>query len=180
MSILTFLTLKNNYIKKDDANKDKKQPLDTTLALSILLGDFAHNFSDGIFVGIGFMLCSQSVAWTIVFITLYHEVAQEIADFFLLTKHAGLTIVQALIVNFVSGLSVVLGGIMVLAIDISDEAIGVLLSMSSGVYIYIAASECMPRVSAALESRGDRIVTMIAFICGCVPIGLTLLNHQHC
>jgi zinc transporter ZupT len=160
--------------------KREPKPINYSLALSILLGDSFHNFCDGIFIGVAFMLCDNATALTIVFITLYHEVAQELADFFLLTKHAGLTVTKALAVNFLSGLSVVLGGIVVLSIGVSDLTIGVILSIASGVYLYIAASECVPRVNAVVKSNTDRLVTVLAFIVGAVPIGLTLLNHSHC
>jgi zinc transporter ZupT len=156
------------------------KPINLTLALSILIGDALHNFCDGIFIGVAFKLCGRATAWTIVFITLYHEIAQEIADFFLLTDHAGLTITRALVVNFVSGLSVVLGGVVVIAIDVSDLTIGVILAIGSGVYVYIAATECVPRVNSVVKTNNDRLVTVFAFIVGVVPIGLALLNHHHC
>ena len=70
------------------------------LALSILLGDAFHNFCDGIFVGVALSLCDSGTAYTIIAITLYHEIAQELADYFLLTKHAGLKPVVALSLNF--------------------------------------------------------------------------------
>lgn len=157
-----------------------QKPLNYALAASILIGDGFHNFCDGIFVGVAFMLCSNATAFTIVGITVYHEIAQELADFFLLTKHAGLRVTTALAVNFTAGLSVVLGGIVVLSMDVSDLSIGVILSIAAGVYINIAASECVPRVSAVVSCATDRIIAVLAFIVGAVPVGLSLLNHQHC
>jgi zinc transporter ZupT len=150
------------------------------LVTTIIVGDAFHNFCDGIFIGVALSLCSRTTAYTIMAITLYHEIAQELADYFLLTKHAGLKPLHALSLNFVSGLSVLLGGIAVLVSPISDLVIGVLLSIASGVYIYIAACECMPRVQAVLRSSTDRIVSIMMFIIGAVPIGLALLNHSHC
>jgi len=156
------------------------KPLNYALAASILIGDGFHNFCDGIFVGVAFMLCSNATAFTIVGITVYHEIAQELADFFLLTKHAGLRVTTALAVNFIAGLSVVLGGIVVLSMEVSDLSIGVILSIAAGVYINIAASECVPRVSAVVSCATDRMIAVFAFIVGAVPVGLSLLNHEHC
>jgi len=115
-------------------------------------------------------------------VTLYHEVAQELADYFLLTKHAGLTPAVALSLNFASGLSVMLGGIVVvvLATPVSDMSLGVTLSVGSGVYLYIAAVECLPRATEVVKSRKDRLVSIFFFIVGVVPIELTLLGHSHC
>ena len=151
-----------------------------SLAVSILLGDAFCNFCDGVFVGVALSLCDSGTAYTIIAITLYHEIAQELADYFLLTKHAGLKPVVALSLNFVSGLSTMLGGIVVLATSVSDLIVGVVLSVAAGVYLYIAACECLPRVSQVVETRGDRLVSIFTFIVGVVPIGLALLNHSHC
>ncbi len=151
-----------------------------SLAVSILLGDAFHNFCDGVFLGVGFMLCDKATAYTIFGITLYHEIAQELADYFLLTKHAGLKPINALALNFTSGLSVLLGGLIVLAVPVSDMLIGVVLSLAAGVYMYIAASECLPRVNQVSDTKVDGMWTILFFIIGVVPIGLALLNHSHC
>ena len=166
--------------EQEEKTKKGNKIINYSLALSILVGDSIHNFCDGIFIGVAFNACDNTTAYTIVFVTLYHEIAQELADFFLLTKHAGLSPVKALAGNFVAGLSVVLGGIVVLAVDVSDLTIGAILSISAGVYIYIAATECLPRVNEVVKSHADRLLSMFAFIVGAVPIGLTLLGHSHC
>jgi len=151
------------------------------LCATILIGDSFHNLADGIFVGIGFLLCARNVALSILFITFYHEIAQELADFFILTKHAGLSVKWALGLNFLSGLSVMLGGIIVLAVkDITAHAVGIILAVAAGVYIYIGASECIPRVDRQLHGWKDRALGVVMFAVGAIPIGLALLNHQHC
>ena len=162
-----------------------KQPLPPhskhiSLAGSILLGDAFHNFTDGIFIGNAFLLCTRSVAYTIVATTIYHEIAQEVADHFLLIHHCGLSRVMAVALNFASGFSVMLGVVLVLSLDLSEKATGILLAMSAGVYLYIAASECIPRVQPHLIFAADTLVFMMCFMVGAVPIGLVLLNHGHC
>jgi zinc transporter ZupT len=154
--------------------------VDMPLALSILIGDAFHNFCDGVFVGIAFKRCTSSIAMTIVGVTLYHEIAQELADYFLLTRHAGLTKFNALLLNFLAGLSVVLGGLLVLVVDFNDLALGVLLGLASGVYLYIAACECLPRVTSVVSSGKDWAFLISMFALGAIPIGLTLINHTHC
>ena len=112
--------------------------------------------------------------------TPYHEIVQELADFFLLTRQGELSIATALALNFVSGLSVMLGGIIILSVNLTAQAVGVILGMAAGVYIYNAVSECLPRVDAAVGGREDRLMSIFMFIVGSVPIGLVMLNHQHC
>lgn len=148
--------------------------------MSILIGDALHNFCDGVFIGVAFSLCDTATALTIMAVTLYHEIAQELADYFLLTRHAGFTAFKALLYNFISGLSVVLGGITVLATEMSEMSIGILLALASGVYLYIAACECMPRALKFVSNASQRLLLLAMFVVGAVPISLTLLNHSHC
>jgi zinc transporter ZupT len=150
------------------------------LATSILVGDGFHNFTDGIFLGNAFVLCSRDIAYTLVATTVYHELAQEIADFALLTHHCGMSSRQALTYNFLSGFSVMFGAMIILALDLSEVVTGSLLSMSAGVYIYIAATECIPRIQAAHKDTTDTLMFLLCFTIGAVPIGLVLLNHGHC
>ncbi|KAL7464307.1 hypothetical protein ACHAXS_004642 [Conticribra weissflogii] len=117
---------------------------------------------------------------SILLATLFHEMAQELADFILLTQTAGLPIIKATILNFVSGLSVTLGGIVMLAADPSDSAVGIILAIAGGVYLNIAASETIPRIHSFMTCRKDKGLNIFSFIVGAVPIGLILLDHEHC
>ena len=150
------------------------------LGASILIGDALHNFADGLFIGAAFLSCSLQVAMSITAVTLFHEIAQELADFIILTRYVGLSVGRACLLNFVSGMSVCFGGIMVLAGNPTDEAIGILLAMAGGVYVNIAASETIPRLESVVKDRVDRALELFSFIVGTVPIGLVLLNHKHC
>jgi len=159
---------------------EEKTPINKQLCASILLGDGFHNFADGMFIGAAFNGCSTATAISIVVITLFHEVAQELADFVILTQYAGLSVGKALVLNFLSGITVCLGGITFLAANPSDEATGIILAMAGGVYFNIAACETIPRLETVVKGRGDRVWTLLSVIVGTVPIGLVLLNHQHC
>jgi zinc transporter ZupT len=151
------------------------------LMLSILIGDGIHNFTDGVFLANAFLLCSRDIAWTIVATTIYHELAQELADYIVLTTHCGLPIWKALTYNFISGLSCLLGAVVILIADLSKETTGSILAVSAGVYLYITAVECVPRVlEQAKESRKLFLIFVGMFTLGAVPIGLVLLNHGHC
>ncbi|GFH55715.1 hypothetical protein CTEN210_12191 [Chaetoceros tenuissimus] len=169
-----------NVASNTHAHESTKKAINVGLICSIIFGDALHNFCDGVFIGVALQRCDLTIAYTIVGVTLYHEVAQELADYFLLTKHAGLKPAKALGLNFLAGLSVMIGGLVVVASDVSELALGVILSIASGVYLYIAACECLPRVSAVVKTRQNRALSMLMFIIGVIPIGLALLNHSHC
>ena len=171
-----------NHIPQNPISEPKKtrSTINYKLCLSVLIGDAFHNFCDGIFLGVAFLLCEDSVAYSIMAITLYHELAQELADFFLLTKHAGLRPGKALALNFLSGLSVLLGGIIILASNVSQKTIGVIMGIAASVYTHIAASECIPRIEEVVECNKDRLLCISIFVVGAIPIGLVLLKHDHC
>ena len=150
------------------------------LCATILLGDFFHNFSDGLFIAAAFRSCSQSLAIGIMLVTLAHEIPQELADFVVLTQFAGLSVKKALLLNFISGLSVLFGGIIFLASDPGSVATGVILAMGGGVYISAAACETVPRMQPAMKERADRAIMLFSIMLGAVPIGLILIDHAHC
>ena len=150
----------------------------------ILLGDFLHNLCDGIFMGIAFLSCGDSFGWSVTAATIYHEIAQEVSDFLVLTdpQQGKLSALVALVLNFVSGLSVLLGAVIVLAqgANFDNRTIGSLLAFSGGVYVQIGAAECMPKVYASASSLPLRLGSLLAFVVGATAIGLVLFDHKHC
>ena len=86
----------------------------------------------------------------------------------------------ALALNFVSGLSIVLGVIVVFAGDVSESTQGLLLAFGGGVFLHIAAVECMTEVYQKASTSCMRFSALLAFAVGAVSIGLVLLDHEHC
>jgi len=125
--------------------------------------------------------CDKAFAITVCLATLYHEIAQEIADYFMLTRYGGLSPAKALAANFINGLSVLLGAIIILAMeDMSELSIASILAVSAGIFLYISCVECLPRVMKAHKTFPDLGISFLSFVVGAVPIGLILLNHEHC
>ena len=48
----------------------------SAILVALCLGDFMHNFTDGVFIGAAFKLCSPDVAWGIIWGTCAHEVRE--------------------------------------------------------------------------------------------------------
>jgi UTP--glucose-1-phosphate uridylyltransferase len=151
------------------------------LFLGVNLGDFFHNLCDGFFLGAGFKGCGSSFGWGIALATVLHEIPQEIADYVILTgPRVGLSPFIALVSNFIAGLGVLLGAVIILGADVGDEVVGLLLAFGGGVYIHIGATECMPKMYAEKLSPLVRMACVASFILGAVLIGLVLLDHEHC
>ena len=144
--------------------------------LALMMGDFFHNFTDGIFIGAAFM-CNTSLAWKIVAVTVAHEIPQELSDFAILRTALGFSTPKALAYNVVSGSSVMLGGVAIMAADISNLDTGMLLAYGAGNYIYCATVHMFSQGSKSIEVE---IKKLLVFIIGAVAIGLILLDHEHC
>jgi UTP--glucose-1-phosphate uridylyltransferase len=151
------------------------------LFMGVNMGDFFHNMCDGFFLAAAFKGCGSSFGWRVATGTILHEIPQEFADYVILTgPRMGLSPLKALVCNFMSGLGVVVGAVIVLLADLENDAIGLLLAFGGGVYIHVGATECMPKMYSPELSPRARTAAMVAFIIGAVLIGLILLDHEHC
>jgi zinc transporter ZupT len=95
-------------------------------------------------------------------------------------SQGGLKPLVALILNFISGLSVVLGVIIIMSVNVDNRAIGCIIVYGGGVYLQIGLGECMARAYATSTSVPLKLGTIAFFALGAVLIGLVLLDHQHC
>jgi len=148
---------------------------------AVLIGDFFHNLCDGFFIAAAFKGCGPTFAWGVVLGTCLHELPQELADYAILTgSDVGFSPLQALTWNFGTGLSVLLGALVVNLMEVSDSTIGLLLAFGGGTYVYLASVVCMPKLSALNGSLSQNLMGLLAFVLGTVLIGLILLDHKHC
>lgn len=158
----------------------KPQKINSRMASDILIGAALHNFFDGMFIGAAFMTCSNATAVCLTIITIWNEITQQAADYFLLTKCAGISIPRALLLIFASSLSDVIGALVIVGANLGNMGIGILLAFAAGVYLHISASDCLPRVYAVVIGSRDRWNSLGFFVIGTLPIGLSLLKHGHC
>ncbi|MBU4370086.1 ZIP family metal transporter, partial [Patescibacteria group bacterium] len=110
-----------------------------------LFGDSLHNFIDGLVIAGAFLINIKLGMVTTLAIAL-HEIPQEIGDFGVLI-HAGFKKKQALIINYLIALTVVLGGIVGYFLSFHlENIIPYLLPFAAGGFIYISASDLMPEI----------------------------------
>lgn len=147
------------------------------VAWNLCLGDACHNITDGVMIGAAFMSCNARMGWVICGVSLAHELPGEIGDFFLLLK-AGMSLPQALFWNFFSGLTAVMGLVLVFASDIASQTLGLLLLVGAGVFIYISFANLVPEI---LHAQGkDKWIQVLFFAIGIITINLSVLAHKHC
>ncbi|KKQ74005.1 MAG: Zinc transporter, ZIP family [Candidatus Woesebacteria bacterium GW2011_GWB1_38_5b] len=122
----------------------KDEPVKPTIPL-IILGDSVHNFIDGVVIAATFLVNIPLGIVTTLAVAA-HEIPQEIGDFGILL-HKGLKPKKVLFVNIISALTAVTGALITFWIgERIEPAIPVLLAITSGFFIYIAASDLIPEI----------------------------------
>ncbi|OGE25441.1 hypothetical protein A3H85_03285 [Candidatus Daviesbacteria bacterium RIFCSPLOWO2_02_FULL_40_8] len=134
----------------------------------ILLGDSLHNFIDGVAIAAAFLTDPNLGILTTVAIAA-HEIPQEFADFSILVS-GGMKKTKALLFNFLSGLTAILGGVVgFFFLDKISTLLPITLAFTAGMFIYIACSDLIPDLHRHLEERKGWI-QFLPFLFG---IGLT-------
>jgi len=131
-----------------------------------LIGDTIHNFIDGLIIAGAFL-----VNWKIGLITLaaiaLHEIPQELGDFAILI-YGGFTKKRALILNFLTALSSILGGIIgYFVLDKITFALPYILALAAGGFIYIALADLIPELHKE-GSRNKQILLFLVVIFGMI------------
>merc|ERR1719343_1878609 len=164
-----------------DQEPEKVKGTSWLVSFPILFGDMFHNFSDGLVLGVAFKTCGASFGWKLAWVTVLHEVPQELSDFAVLITKGKMWGPKAPVLNFLSGCSTIVGAIVTYSMDVSQGVEGVILAAGAGVYLYVAMTELGPAVGDLLRSRAlGAIARILCFAVGATLIGLVLLDHEHC
>jgi zinc and cadmium transporter len=111
----------------------------------ILVGDGVHNFIDGVAIAASFAASPELGLATTLAVTV-HEVPQEIADFSILIG-GGFSFGKALLLNFLSGLTAILGALLFFALGgVVERHLAWFMTATAGMFIYIAGSDLIPQV----------------------------------
>jgi zinc and cadmium transporter len=136
------------------------------LTYLILVGDGLHNFLGGLAVASTF-LADIRLGIATWLAAAAHEVPQELGDFAVLV-HGGWEPKKALLFNWLSGLTFLLGGLITyLAAAQSD--VFFLVPFAAGNFLYIGASDLVPEVNRH-ERLAVNLVHFGAFVLGALAI----------
>lgn len=143
----------------------------------IVFGDTLHNLIDGLVIGAAFLVDPATGIITTLAIAA-HEIPQEIGDFGVLLS-LGMRRRNVLLVNIASALATVIAATAVYALGGVFEGLEpVLLALTAGMFIYIAASDLVPTIHNETSSRVANLQTLI-FIIGITLVSLTIVSaHQ--
>ncbi len=133
-----------------------------------LLGDGIHNLVDGMVIAASFLITIPVGLATTVAV-IFHELPQEIGDFGVLV-YGGFTRYKALLFNFVSALTAVVGVLISNYFSTYVENfVGLFVAFGAGGFIYLAASELIPEIQKE-ENIGKSIIQFVLFVFGIVLI----------
>lgn len=140
------------------------------VALMNLIGDGLHNFTDGMVIAASFLTnIPLGIATSLA--VIFHEIPQEIGDFGVLI-HGGFTRKKALLFNFLSALTAVVGAILTLFLGIRFiDFVRLLIPFTAGGFIYIAGSDLIPELHKE-TNLAKSLVQMLGLILG---IGVMLI-----
>lgn len=128
-----------------------------------LVGDFVHNFIDGLLIA-GAFLVDFTTGFVTTIVVILHEIPQEIGDYSILIK-SGFSSKQALKLNFLTALTAVLGGVIgYFVFSLVKNSIPFLVSITAGGFIYIALSDIVPELHEHKHNKYTILIESIIFI----------------
>ncbi|WP_433634800.1 ZIP family metal transporter [Halomicrococcus sp. NG-SE-24] len=141
----------------------------------VLISDTLHNFIDGLVIAGAFLLGIPLGIVTSLAIAL-HEIPQEIGDFGVLV-YSGFDRRQALLLNYLTQVTVILGGITgFLVSDMVTDLPIFLLPFAAGNFIYIASSDLIPEIKGE-ENLLRSSLYFLVFLLGIIlMLGIRLLH----
>ena len=133
-----------------------------------LVGDGIHNFIDGMIIAATYILSFASGNYHLGFATtlavIFHEIPQEIGDFGVLV-YGGLTKKKALVYNFISAITAILGAITTYFLTHIQSTAIFLVAFAAGGFIYIAATDLMPELHKRTRA-GTSITQFLTILLG--------------
>jgi len=132
----------------------------------ILMADGIHNFIGGLAIAGSFMISVPTgiITWLA---CAAHEIPQELGDFGILI-HGGWDKYRALLFNFFSALTMILGGLLAYLLSNSID-VTFLLPFAAGNFIYIASSDLIPEIKHG-ERLSIGLLHFFAFVAGILLI----------
>ena len=144
----------------------------------IVVGDGFHNFVDGILIAAAF-LADTTVGIVTTAAIIAHEIPQEVGDFLVLLN-SGYKKGRALLLNVVSSLTAIVGGLLgYFALEGARDFTPYVLVLAAASFIYIAVADLIPDMHRANDTRST--LWQIGLIAsGVVAIALPFsLLHPH-
>lgn len=143
----------------------------------ILIGDTFHNFVDGVLIAAAFVADFHLGVITALAIVV-HEIPQELSSFLILL-HSGFSRRRALFYNLLSGLAMLLGGMLASAAHESLQAwVPAMVAMAAASMLYVAVADLIPGLQRRLQIADTlQQMALIGLGVGSIWLMGNLLGH---
>ncbi len=140
-----------------------------------LISDGMHNLIDGMIIASAY-LTNTTLGFATTLAVIFHEIPQELGNFAILV-HGGFSRTKALLYNFLSALTAIVGALIVLIFFKNSIAyLSPLLAISAASFIYIAMSDLIPQLQKE-ENKKTALKHLVWFILGIgIMWSLTLIE----
>lgn len=166
--ILLFFVLEN-FLHWRHQHSDEQGEIEPYGYLNIL-ADMTHNFIDGLIIGASYLVSVKMGIATSLAVML-HEIPHEFSNFGILVK-SGFSRWKALFINFLTGVTALMGGLMAWWVGGRLEGfIQILIPLTAGGFIYIAGSDLVPQLHKDVKTF-RALFQFLAILAG---VGLMLL-----
>jgi len=152
----------------------------------VIIGDIFHNFLDGVAIAAAFLVSVPTGIVTTIAVAA-HEIPQEIGDFGLLL-HKGMRRRNVLLVNILSALATTVAAIITFTLGSAQVLpVGVLLGLSAGFLLYIAASDIIPEIHQRTAKGKFLDWQPVMLLLGVILVGVVIeiahgyidVDHNH-
>lgn len=139
----------------------------------IVIGDTFHNFVDGVIIAAAF-LTDVNLGIVTALAIIAHEIPQEVGDFMILL-HSGYSKAQALFMNLLSSLAMLVGGVLAyFALQSMQDYVPTLLALAAASMIYVAVADLIPGLHKRTQLR-DTLEQVVLIALGVSSIFLVKL-----
>jgi len=170
LSILFFFVVEKYFHWHHCHCPEPKHEEKKHIAYLNLIGDGLHNLLDGVLIASTFSI-SIPLGITTTLAIMLHEIPQEITDFSLLL-YGGFTKIKALIYNFLTALTALLGAIIgYFFLQQVANVEPIILAIAAGNFIYLATADLIPELHHEKDSK-KMVIQTIMLLIGVVIIWL--------
>jgi len=173
-----FLLLERTlYWYHGHGHEMEDEPITKDFAYLNLIGDFIHNFIDGMIIAASFTN-SVTLGVASAIAVVFHELPQEMGDYGILV-YAGIERRRALLLNSLAAVSVVVGGIFgSFFIGMVENLEGYMVAFSAGAFIFLSAGELIPEMHEE-NDRGKALIQLFVLVLGMLTIYMLGILFPH-
>jgi zinc and cadmium transporter len=176
--IFIFFALEKAALWRHDHHEDSDHVCHSHQAAGplIVIGDALHNFVDGVLIAAAF-LQDPALGWATAIAVISHEIPQEVGDFMVLLA-AGYSRMKALMLNLLSSLAAVVGGVVGwLTLSDASGIVPYVLALAASSFIYVAVADLVPFLHR--QRKPVDFAIQFALLGAGTALVLLLMGHSH-